>query len=132
MVVEKLTELGVDRLVWLETARGEGKPPRADRSQAWTRAALEQSRGAWLMDIQASGRPEGPWPVTSRIVVCDQSGEPARSALVGDQPILGLVGPEGGFTRDERPELATSVSLAQQVLRVETAAIALAAIVRAP
>lgn len=132
MVVEKLAELGVDRLLWLKTVRGEGRPPRGDRSEAWARAALEQSRGAWVLDIRSGERPEGPWPGDSRVVVCDRSGKPARDLGLSNQPVLGLVGPEGGFVPGELPEPVHSVSLGGRVLRVETAAIALAAIVRVP
>jgi 16S rRNA (uracil1498-N3)-methyltransferase len=132
LIVEKLAELGVDQLIWLETARGEGRPPRLDRSRAWVRAALEQSRGAYLLEVDDGGRPGGPWPEASRMVVCDLHGAAASSVLGGDQPILGLVGPEGGFSRDEVPDTADRLSLSSQVLRVETAAIAFAVLVRAP
>ncbi len=131
MIVEKLAELGVDGLVWLMTDRGEGRPPRRDRYDAWARAALEQSKGAWLLDVRVGAGPEGPWPDEARVVVCDPGGESALDSLAGDQPILGLVGPEGGFAPTELPTDARLVSLGDRVLRVETAAIALGAIVRA-
>src|SRR5690606_41001555 len=43
--------LGVARLLWVRTRFTEGRPPPAAKSKAWAEAALEQSRGAWLMDI---------------------------------------------------------------------------------
>ncbi|MCP4303275.1 MAG: hypothetical protein GY788_00020, partial [bacterium] len=50
-VVEKLAELGVAHLVWLVTEYSEGRLPRPEKAAAWSQAALEQSRGAWLMSI---------------------------------------------------------------------------------
>jgi len=135
MIVEKLAELGVDRLVWLETARGEGTPPRPDRAAAWARAALEQSKGTWLMEVEAGYRVDGPWPEAASVVVADRSGAPMGSILpsvpgFADQPIVGLIGPEGGFVSDEVPGGVMKLSLGDHVLRVETAAIALAVLVR--
>lgn len=49
--VEKLAELGVTELTWLDTRHGEGRPPRAEKAAAWAVAALEQSRGTRLMAI---------------------------------------------------------------------------------
>ena len=45
-IVEKLAELGVDRLYWLVTRLGEGRPPKRKKAAAWARAALEQSHFA--------------------------------------------------------------------------------------
>jgi hypothetical protein len=65
-------------------------------------------------------------------LVADPEGEPLGPALAGHAgSVLALVGPEGGFTAEELA-MATAancrrVSLAPHVLRVETAAIALAA-----
>lgn len=132
MVVEKLAELGVDRLGWLSTVRGEGRQPRAERAQAWARGALEQSRGAWMLEFVDVGAATGPWPSNLQVVVCDPAGAAPSAVLRRDQPILGLVGPEGGFVPDEIPAGAETVSLGASVLRIETAAIAFAALVRAP
>ncbi|CAN5886139.1 hypothetical protein BH23ACT5_BH23ACT5_22580 [soil metagenome] len=114
-IVEKLAELGVARLVWVHTRRTEGRPPPPARSEAWAEAALEQSRGSWLMEV-ASGRVEA---LDRPLVVADRSGTPSwpgGCACV-------LVGPEGGFDEAELPEDAVRVSFAPTVLRVETAAV---------
>jgi 16S rRNA (uracil1498-N3)-methyltransferase len=62
------------------------------------------------------------------IVVADRGGAP----LAGfDRPVVALVGPEGGFTAEELAAVEAAggrrVSLGPHVLRIETAAIALAA-----
>jgi 16S rRNA (uracil1498-N3)-methyltransferase len=65
---------------------------------------------------------------TGGIVVADRGGAP----LAGfDRPVVALVGPEGGFTAEELAAVEAAggrrVSLGPHVLRIETAAIALAA-----
>ena len=120
-VVEKLAEIGVERLVWLETEYGEGKPPRAEKALAWAIAALEQSRGAWLMDIVGfvpiAGIAELGTPL-----LADHGGERFAEIQPVSQPVL-CIGPEGGFAIGELPDQAQRVSLGPTVLRVETAAV---------
>ena len=48
---EKLAELGVDELCWVSTRFWQGDPPGPAKARAWAIAALEQSRGAWLMEV---------------------------------------------------------------------------------
>ncbi|HHC08346.1 MAG TPA: hypothetical protein ENK55_06485 [Actinobacteria bacterium] len=116
-VVEKLGELGIPRLVWLATRRGRGRPPRPEKANAWAIGALEQSRGAWLMEIA------GPlaWDELDRpLVVADPEGH-GPDALGTAATIA--VGPEGGFEADELPSDAGRVGLGERILRVETAAV---------
>lgn len=120
-LVEKAAEIGVDRLVWLETAHGQGRPPRADKAASWARAALEQSRGAWLTDIGEQVAIEDIQTLGSP-VFADVSG--GKISELGDfqDPVL-CIGPEGGFAPGEIPEDAICVSLGNTILRVETAAV---------
>lgn len=128
-LVEKAAELAVSRLVWLRTAHTEGRAPRADKAAGWARSALEQSRGAWLMEVYGTvaladvgtlGPP----------VFADVEGESIRDLLPLENLVL-CVGPEGGFAPGEVPETATRATLGPTILRIETAAIAAAAVVRA-
>jgi len=118
-LVEKLAELGVDRLIWLQTRLGEGRPPRIDKATAWAEAALEQSRGTWLMGL------EGPVPLaqldSSTLWVAERESEPPPSVVNGGTLVIG---PEAGFAEGEIPAAARRFSLGSRVLRVETAAIA--------
>jgi 16S rRNA (uracil1498-N3)-methyltransferase len=116
-LVEKLAELGVARIRWLRTRYGEGRPPRPDRAGAWTVAALEQSRGAWLTHVDED------WctweDLDPPVVVADAGGDARAPATVATL----AVGPEGGWASDEVPAGLDLLSLGSRVLRVETAAI---------
>lgn len=126
MIVEKLAELGVDRLVWLQTRYGEGRAPRPDKAAAWAAGALEQSRGAHLLDISSQQLALERLP--SPLFVADAGGE-SIPTLTG--PVTLAVGPEGGFAPGEVPDDALPVRLAERILRVETAAIAGAVVLTA-
>jgi RsmE family RNA methyltransferase len=119
-VVEKLAELGVARLLWLRTTRGANRLPAAQKSSAWAISALEQSRGAWLLEV-------GPGLVEFAeldrpLAVCDVDGVDSTT----DAPTV-AVGPEGGFEAGEIPADASTFSLGTPTLRVETAAVVAAA-----
>lgn len=120
-LVEKLQEIGVGAISWLRTEHGTGGVPAPRRAAAWAVGALEQSRGAWLMEIEGESLLED--YDKSSLVVCDQEGvsiPPPAAAIVA-------IGPEGGWAPGEiAPEFARW-SLGRTVLRVETAAIVAAA-----
>jgi RsmE family RNA methyltransferase len=122
-LVEKLGELGADRLLWLHTHHGHARLPNSERVRSWARSALEQSRGAWLMEthdgLVESSELEG------TILVADPSGPPLRQ-VAGDVTLA--VGPEGGLDAGE--VRGTPWSLGPRILRVETAAIVGAALLR--
>ncbi|MCU1370328.1 MAG: rRNA methyltransferase [Ilumatobacteraceae bacterium] len=123
LAVQKLTELGVDWICPFEAARSvvrwdEGK---ADLAQARlnkvAREAAMQSRQPWLPRIE---------PVTTFAAVAGIEGA-CLAERSGDAPSLHdpviLVGPEGGWDRDELGADLPRVSLSTGVLRAETAAI---------
>ncbi|MBT8164319.1 MAG: RsmE family RNA methyltransferase [Acidimicrobiia bacterium] len=123
-LVEKLAELGVDRLIWLRTRHGEGRPPRPAKAEAWARAALEQSRGAWAVRIDGPVEMED-LPSSSTLWVAERETNPPPSVVNGG--IL-VIGPEAGFAEGEVPHRANRLGLGRRVLRVETAAVVGAAI----
>lgn len=120
-VVEKLAEIGVAELMWIETARSEGRPPPAAKSAAWVAAAVQQSLGAWSMTISEGSIDDVPEPA----VVAHPDGSDAWPQ--GD--LVVVIGPEGGLTPTEMDGRAR-VSLGPTVLRVETAAVVAAAAAR--
>jgi 16S rRNA (uracil1498-N3)-methyltransferase len=118
-LVEKLAELGIDRIYWLTTRHGEGRPPRAEKAAAWAESALEQSRGAWLLEF------DGPiavrdLPDLSTLWVAERETQQPPSVVRGG--IL-VIGPEAGFAEGEVPATANRIALGPRVLRVETAAV---------
>lgn len=142
-IIDKLTQLGVDTIIPLETERvivkmEENKISRLERWRKIARNAAEQSQRNRLTEVT---------PVTALEDVLGQAvdfdlkllptltGEsrPIRDVLAGIRPasILALIGPEGDFSPREIEQASiagfVSVSLGSTVLRVETAAIALAA-----
>lgn len=116
--VEKLAELGVDRLVWLTTAHGAGRAPRPEKAHAWAAAALEQSRGAWLLVVDG---PVAGADLDRPLWVADRTGGSAPAAAGG---VTFAVGPEGGFAARDLPPDAVPVTLGGRTLRTETAAVA--------
>lgn len=120
-IVEKVAELGISELVWLKSRFGQVPPPKAQRTQPWAIAALEQSRRAFLLTVRISSLDDLP-----TAVVADASG----GAPVGDETCI-AIGPEGGWHPDEIGERQT-VRLSDGVLRSETAAIAAGVLLRPP
>lgn len=138
-LVEKATELGVDRLIPLKTARSVVVPKagKLDKMKQTVIAAGKQSGRNRLMEIDAvTGWDEflENEANVATILIADQSGEPIDRCAVqqhSDRPMVTAIGPEGGFTETELQDAASAgaqlVLLAPHVLRTETAAIALAA-----
>jgi 16S rRNA (uracil1498-N3)-methyltransferase len=122
--VQKLTELGVDRILLLTAARSvvRWEPERARRHlekfRLVARQAAMQSRQVWLPEIT------GLEPAQA---VAGQPGV-ALAAPGGGPPSLDyptvLVGPEGGWTDVEQESAQALVSLGPSVLRTESAAVA--------
>ena len=139
-MVEKLTELGVHRLVPLETVRGvaEATPAAQARLERVVIEACKQCGRNTLMEI-GTGRTLAHFltnlPHGAHIVIAhpDPRGMPLDATLVqpAAKEVIALVGPEGGFTFEELAAAECAgvirVSLGPHILRVETAAIALAA-----
>jgi 16S rRNA (uracil1498-N3)-methyltransferase len=129
-VVQKLTELGVDRMVPLRSARSvvRWEGPRAgravDRLRRVAREAAAQSRRTWLpevtevMDLEGLAEAVGSAPCLAAM-----GGAPPGL----DQPVI-AVGPEGGWDPAELERWGTGIGLGPTVLRSETAAVAAGAV----
>jgi 16S rRNA (uracil1498-N3)-methyltransferase len=138
-LVEKVVELGVARLVPLETERGVAQP-RENVLERLRRGVIEASKQCGrnrLMEI-AEPRAWQAFLMESPTVACRLVAHPRQAPgqapppwpVPGKHAVL-AVGPEGGFA-DEEVALAIDrgwqpVGLGPRVLRVETAALALAA-----
>lgn len=119
-LVEKLAELGVARLLWLDTRHGKNRVASASKVFSWVLTAVEQSRGAYLMET--SDGLIKPDDLYGRVVVCHADGDDPP----GEVDVV-AIGPEGGFADEEVPAGAKVWNLGPTVLRVETAALVAAA-----
>ena len=121
-MVQKVTELGVDRLVLLhaEYSAVRWKPDRVDqhlaRMQRIADEALRQSRRVVRLAIEA---PVPAIDVLGDFVIAEPGG---RSLTRADSAVA--VGPEGGWTKDELAAARDRIDLGPTILRTETAAVA--------
>ncbi|MGD9720861.1 MAG: 16S rRNA (uracil(1498)-N(3))-methyltransferase [Pirellulales bacterium] len=140
-LVEKATEVGVARLVPLVTEHS-GEHAAADRLRRTVIEACKQCRRNQFMEIAAS-QPLGEFlaaaPTSAARLFAHPGGDSVASALARRPAAAPLgeawiaVGPEGGFSAREVEAAHVAgwrvVDLGPRILRVETAAIALAAAV---
>ncbi len=133
-IVEKAVELGVARLCPVQTRFTNAERLRVDKARAHAVEAAEQC-GATLVppvdEVQPLDRLLAAWPTDRRILWADESLITTRQTLAAltPGPWAVLIGPEGGFSIDERDRLrahpaVVPVSLGPRILRAETAAIA--------
>ena len=126
-VIEKLVELGIDRIVVLAPTdhsvvkwSQEKTPQVLERYRRIGRAAAMQSRQLFLPEILG--------PVALEAIAQGSHGqmtayaEPGGSCAIGEVTTL-VVGPEGGFSAAEISDAPASVDLGGSILRAETAAI---------
>ncbi|MHA1572775.1 MAG: 16S rRNA (uracil(1498)-N(3))-methyltransferase [Alphaproteobacteria bacterium] len=144
-LVEKCCELGVERLIPMVTQRSVVDPSTRQKNhqRRWKRAAIEASKQCGrtrLTDI-GSVLPFNAAVLAGEVNAIRLIASPANDAIpinafiaekiFPGKPLFALIGPEGGFTDDEvalaRDTGCAIVSLGPRILRVETAAVALAA-----
>jgi 16S rRNA (uracil1498-N3)-methyltransferase len=140
MAVEKLTELGVARIIPMLCHRARHLRTTNERLTAKAIAAITQSGNPFLPLIDPPTELEQVVSATAcdLVIVGDAHGHPpvedARRLDTADQVLL-VVGPEGGLSDEELQLLASKDAtrrwrIGHLRLRAETAAIALAAAVR--
>ena len=146
-LVRTLSELGVARFIPLSCARAVVRPAAgksAFRRERWRRIAVEalkQCRRGNLLEVDEGISferllsAETGWE--SRILFWEEASEPLSSAdLRGGvaSSVLAVLGPEGGFGREEAAAAAAAGfvlrRLGPRVLRADTAAAAAAAILQ--
>ncbi|WP_018998171.1 16S rRNA (uracil(1498)-N(3))-methyltransferase [Hirschia maritima] len=146
-VVEKATELGATLIQPVITKRTQTTTVRVSRLEKIVEEAAEQTE---RLDIPLVGEPIQlfealkKWNPERRLIYCDEAGdspdenwggksgraEPMVEAIsaVEDGLAAILIGPEGGFSSEEREflrqqEFVIPVSLGPRILRAETAAV---------
>lgn len=137
VVVEKAVELGVSELIPLRTERGVAVPTQnaVDRLRRSVIEASKQCGRNRLMnirtDLQWKDWVDKDWHGATRLVANPGADQPL--AISPGSPCVIGIGPEGGFTEEEISLARNAgwhiMNLGNSVLRIETAAIAAAAIV---
>jgi 16S rRNA (uracil1498-N3)-methyltransferase len=131
-LVEKATELGAARLVPLMTKRTVAERVRLERLEAIAIEAAEQCGRTRLPEIAE------PLPLARfvneldsgrALYFADESGGEPTAQAFRPGPACILIGPEGGFTDEERALIlaapnSVAISLGPRILRAETAALA--------
>jgi 16S rRNA (uracil1498-N3)-methyltransferase len=131
-LVEKATELGIARLVPLTTQRTIVERVNADRLRAHSIEAAEQCERTALPELAPLTKLDAilrGWPAERRLLFADEAGGTPLVDAAADGPAALLIGPEGGFTDEERAAIralaqAQPVSLGPRILRADTAALA--------
>ena len=136
-MVEKAVELGVTRIVPLETARTAGvvtglKRAHIGRLQRSALESIKQCGVAWAPEIEdIVPLPEFLGQLLAGTGwLADQGGDAAPPSMVEDTALSVVIGPEGGLTDEERDAAVRAgyrpLALGRYTLRFETAALAAA------
>jgi 16S rRNA (uracil1498-N3)-methyltransferase len=132
-IVEKAVELGVARILPIQTRHTNSERIRQDRLQAHALEAAEQCGATYVPEVAELApldRVLRDWPENRRLYWCDEAaaGQPAALATA-EGPAAILIGPDGGFSVDEAARLrarpgVVPLSLGPRILRADTAAVA--------
>jgi len=129
-LVEKATELGVARLQPVMTRRTVAERVKLERLEAIAVEAAEQC-GRTLLPAIAEPQPLGRFldGLDRTLYFADETGGLPASEAMKPGPAAILIGPEGGFTPEERDLVrfqpnAVAIGLGPRILRAETAALA--------
>jgi 16S rRNA (uracil1498-N3)-methyltransferase len=147
LVIQKCTELGVDKIVTYSSARSISRPSEEriqDRLKRWRRIATEASRQANRLTVPKIEFASELSEICKKsdhklkIILWEEERKCSLRQLLGNadfpESIAVIVGPEGGLSKSE-VEMAANcgfvpVSLGDRILRTETASIAIIAILQ--
>ena len=142
-LVQKAVEMGAGVLQPVMTQHVQGKITSIERLEANAVEAAEQCGILAIPTVAAPRKLDellANWPRERRIIFCDeghgsQNPLPALQAIE-ERKLALLVGPEGGFSDEERAALrsldfVTAIPLGPRILRADTAAVAAMAVIQA-
>ena len=141
-LVQKATELGARRLRPIITARTIAERVNLDRMKANVIEAAEQCNLVYVPEVLEPQKFEAAlrgWDSTRTLIFCDETAiisDPLQALKNVRTPAAIIVGPEGGFTEEERHHLKSlpfvvGISLGPRIMRADTAAVAVLALVQA-
>ena len=148
-IAQKATEMGAAVIQPVVTARTVVTRLKDERLQANAVEAAEQCGLVAVPEVRAAAKLAGllaQWDAIApgrRILFCDEGARPGEARAVLEKlagegwrgaPLAVLVGPEGGFSPEERDMLrarrdTVALSLGPRIMRADTAAIAALAVV---
>jgi 16S rRNA (uracil1498-N3)-methyltransferase len=133
-IVEKAAEMGAARIMPVQTRHTNADRIRQDRLQAHAMEAAEQCGATFVpevSDITPLDKLLAAWPADRHLMWCDESliGHPPALPALRGEPWAILIGPEGGFSADEKNRLRAlpmvhPIALGPRILRADTAAVA--------
>lgn len=147
-IVEKATELGARRIRPVLTRFTQAERVRTDRFMSIAKEAAEQTERLDIPEIAEAAtldRVLDGWDSDRALIYCDEAGDDPDAQWGGDAGRAGpalevfrrlatgrtaiLIGPEGGFSTDERTRLRSlpfvhAIGLGPRILRADTAAVA--------
>jgi len=139
LAIQKLTEIGVNRIIPLKTERVVVKIN--EKKEKWdvvVREALKQCRGIKFTEITPVKKLEEiNYSKYDKIIFAYENSDESKSLSEiiekEDKNILYIIGPEGGITQEEvnflKENKAIEISLGRRILRAETAAIVVCGII---
>jgi 16S rRNA (uracil1498-N3)-methyltransferase len=141
-VVQKATELGARRLRPVITQRTIAERVNLERMRANVIEAAEQCNLVFVPEVLEPQKLEkllAGWEAARALVYCDETAaiaNPLDALKPLKAPAAVLIGPEGGFTDDEKALLqslpfVTAISLGPRIMRADTAAVAALTLVQA-
>jgi 16S rRNA (uracil1498-N3)-methyltransferase len=142
-LIQKAVEMGAGVLQPVITQHTQLARIGTDRLQANAVEAAEQCGILAIpevRDIRKFSALLAGWDSGRRLIFCDESAEThnpmAALKTITERKLALLVGPEGGFSEDERRQLralpfVTAIPLGPRILRADTAAVAALAVIQA-
>lgn len=142
-LVQKAVEMGAGVLQPVITQHTQVARPGIERLRANVVEAAEQCgilAVPELREAQKFSSLLAGWDKERRLVFCDEAAETnnplAALQAVQERKLALLVGPEGGFSQEERRQLhtlpfVTAIPLGPRILRADTAAVAALAVIQA-
>ena len=142
-MVQKATEMGAARLVPVLTRHTVPERINLERLRANAIEAAEQCgilHVPEVTEVAKLGLVLAEWDVRRPLIFCDE-GARSESPIailqtIAQGPIGVIIGPEGGFSSEEREMLASkpctiSISLGPRIMRADTASVAALALINA-
>ncbi|OLP58056.1 16S rRNA (uracil(1498)-N(3))-methyltransferase [Xaviernesmea oryzae] len=142
-LVQKVVEMGAGRLRPVMTQHVQGRITSLERVRANVTEAAEQCGILAVPSVDEPVRLDAllqTWEPGRRLIFCDEgaAGDNPLPLLrtIEERSLALLVGPEGGFSEEERRMLhalpfVTAIPLGPRILRADTAAVAALAVIQA-